>query len=96
MKISQIVVPSEDSPCPSQVLRASLASSQEVLKSALEVGRILSIVLWKSENRIREPKTVAQDHAAGQWQGGNSDSESLTPESLSLIAKHTAPPGTGQ
>lgn len=66
VKISQIVVPSEDSPRPSRVLRASLASSREVLKSALEVGRILSIVLWKSENRIREPKTVAQGHAAGQ------------------------------
>lgn len=43
-----------------------MASGWEVLNSALEVGSILSIVLRKSENKIREPKTLAQGHTAGQ------------------------------
>lgn len=43
-----------------------MASGREVLNSALEVGGILNIVLQKSKNKIREPKTLAQGHAAGQ------------------------------
>lgn len=55
-----------------------MISCQEVLRSALRVGSILSIVLQRSENRVREAKTLAHGHTAGQCPRPSWDQGCLT------------------